>query len=174
MFYATALDLGSVLTALEAAKPLQYAATGLFKSSTPQVYLSHVDIPNFGQAVHPTAAVNPCYLLALRGTEVHIREVPQKSGGTLFAIDQLRNEDTVALRPGGNFGNAVILYGTIGTVSRTAASRELYNFVARAIRKDFHRHQEFLVGQDALEAWRAGVRLTIGASSPEAFDLKRT
>lgn len=173
MFFATALDLGSVLSLLEAEKPLQYTLTGLFEANKPQTYLSYTDIPDFGRAPHPTAVANPCYLISLQGKEIRVRDVPQKAGGVFFAIDQLWNDDTIAFRPGGKHGNSVILYGMIGTVSKTAASKDLYNFVGRPFRESFLRKQEFFVGQEALDFWKAGGRLTIGASSPPEFDLKK-
>jgi hypothetical protein len=172
MFYATTLDLSSVLSALEATKPIRYTTMGLFKKNVPQTYSSFTDIPDFGRAIHPTAVANPFYLLSIQGTQIHAREIPQKAGGVLFAVDQAENPDSVAFRPGGRYGNAVILYGTIGTVSQSSESKELYNFAAKAFRRGFLRQQEFLVGPEAREAWNAGVRLTIGALSPVEFDLK--
>jgi hypothetical protein len=80
MFYATALDLVSVLSALEVEKPLQYTLTGLFETNIPQTYPSYADILDFGRAPHPTAAANPSYLLAPRGAEVRVRKVLQKAG----------------------------------------------------------------------------------------------
>jgi hypothetical protein len=173
MFYATALDLSSVLSVLEAAKPIQYTTTGLFETKVPQTYSSFTGIPDFGRAIHPTAVANPSYLLSMQGTQIRTREIPQKAGGVLFAVDQAENPDSVVFRPGGRYGNAVILYGTIGTVSQSSESKDLYNFCMKAFRKGFLRQQEFLVGPEAREVWNAGVRLTIGASSPVEFDLKR-
>ncbi len=172
MFYATALDLGSVLSPLEAEKPLQYTLSGLFVTNKPQNYLTYSSIPDFGRAPHPTAVANPCYLISLQGTEIRVRDVPQKAGGVFFAIDQLWNEDTIAFRPGGRHGNNVILYGMIGTVSQSALSKALYNFIAKPLRKNFLKKQEFFVGREAFDIWNAGARLTIGASSPPDFDLK--
>lgn len=172
MFYATARDLSSVLSAVEATKPIRYTTMGLFKTKVPQTYSSFTDIPDFGRAIHPTAVANPSYLLSIQGTQIYAREISQKAGGVLFAVDQAENPDSVAFRPSGRYGNAVILYGTIGTVSQSSESKELYNFAVKAFRKGFLRQQEFLVGPEAREAWNAGVRLTIGASSPVEFDLK--
>lgn len=173
MFYATGLDLSSVLSALEASKPIQYTTMGMFETPVLQTYSSFTTIPDFERAIHPTAVANPSYLLSMQGTPIHVREIPQKTGGVLFAVDQAENPNSVALRPGGWYGNAVILYGTIGTVSQSSESKDLYKFCVKAFRKDFLREQEFLVGHEAREVWNAGVRLTIGATSPVEFDLKR-
>jgi hypothetical protein len=172
LFYATALDLGSALSLLEAERPLQYTLTGMFKTNCPRTYLSYSEIPDLGRAIHSSAVANPFYLLSSRGTPVHVREVLQTSGEVLFAIDQMENMDTIVLSPGGQYGNDVILYGMIGTVSHSAKSKELFVFVSKALRESFDKVREYFVGPEARDAWKAGVRLTIGASSPSNFDLR--
>jgi hypothetical protein len=173
MFYATAGDLGWVLSPLEAEKSLQYALTGLFETNEPQTYESYLNIPDFGRASHPTAAANRSFLLFHLGTNLRVREVPQKAGGVLFAVDQTNNEDTIVLRPAGRYGNDIILCGMMGTVSQSVTSKILYGSVGSQFRKNFRKEREFFVGREAFDLWNDGVRLTIGASSPAEFDLKR-
>jgi hypothetical protein len=172
MFYATAQDLGPVLSSLEAEKRLQYTLTGSFKVNTAQTFLSYASIPELGQAHHPTAVANPTYLISLQGTPIRAREVPQTAGGVRYFFDQILNEDTVAFSPGGRYSDDVILYGMIGTVSTCVTSKNLYNFFAKAFRGNFAKIQEFLVGPEALSLARRGIRLTIGAASPAEFDLR--
>ena len=173
MFFATTADIISVLSALEVLETLKYTRAGLFHTSMPQNYLSYVEIPTLGRTTHPNAVGNPMYLLSRRVVQIKVRNVPQKSGGVLFAIDQLKNPDTIVLRPGGWYGNDVILYGTADTISPSAESKSLYLLAAKVLRKYFTRQEEFLVGPEAREAWNAGARLTIGAASPPEYDLKR-
>ena len=173
VFYATTADINFVLSNLEITERLQYTRAGLLEINRLQSYFSYVDIPYFGRTTHPNAVGNPAYLLSNQSAQISIRDVPQKRSGVLFAIDQLENPDSVVLRPGGNYGNEVILCGMVGTVSRSLASTRLYGLAAKAFRKHFVKQREFLVGPEAREAWNAGVRLTIGASSPMEFDLKR-
>lgn len=172
LFYATARDLTPVMSSLEERKNIQYTLTGLFKVRKLQTYLSYVDIPDFGQASHPTAVANPTYLVSLRGTVLRIREVPQDSGGLRYALDQRLNEDTIAFSPGGRYGKDVILYGTVGTVSTSITSKALYDLFAMFIRESFERRREFFVGSEALDLSKAGIRLTIGAFTPPEFDLR--
>jgi hypothetical protein len=82
------------------------------------------------------------------------------------------NDDTIIFSPGGWYGNGVILYGSIGTVSNSVTSKNLCNFFVKAIREHFRKVQEFYAGTDALNFAKRGVRLTIGAASPAEFDLK--
>jgi hypothetical protein len=133
---------------------------------------SYADISDFGRATHPNAVANPMYLLCSQGTQIRVRNVPQEDAGILFAIDQLENPDTVVLRPGGRHGNDVILCGMIGTVSDSGESRRLYGLALNALRKNFTKQREFLVGAEARKVWHGGTRLTIGAASLTEFDLK--
>lgn len=172
VFYATAGDLGWLLSQLEVEKPLQYTLMGLFEVNEPQTYLSYRDIPDFGRASHPTAAANRSYLLSFKGLEVSVREIRQKVGGVLYGVDQIQNEDTIVLRPAGRYRDDIILCGMIGSVSKSEISKVLYDLAKKEFRKNFKKVREFFIGEEALHIWHAGARLTIGASSPTEFDLK--
>jgi hypothetical protein len=172
MFYATARDLTPVLTLLEARKKLQYTPMRHVETNRPQIYFSFVDIPDFGRTYDSTTVHNPAYLVGLKGTVVQVETIYPRLGGVSFSIGQQLNEDTVVLRPGGMYGDGVLLYGAIGTVSESAASMELYDFMVEPYLARFARVREFFLGPEALGLWKSGVRLTTAASSRKDFDLK--
>jgi hypothetical protein len=174
MFYATARDLGGVLSSLEAQEGLQYTLAGSFDTKELKTYLSYRDIPDLGQAFHRSAVANRQYLVSLKGTVLRIRDVPQNSGGVRFAVDLLLNEDSIVFSPGGRYRDDVMLYGMIGTLSPpSVASKNLYTFVAKAFRKNFKKVMEYFVGPEALDLMAGGVRLTLDATTPPEFDLNR-
>lgn len=172
LFYATAQDLTPALSLLEAQKKLQYTPMRHVVSNRPQIYYSYADIPDFGRTYAPTAVMNPAYLVALQGTVVQVQSIPQIAGGTNFAIDQRLNEDTVTLRPGGIYGPDALLYGSIGTVSESEASLQLYDFLVGPYLARFTPVREFFLGPEAFKLWKSGIRLTTSATSPVDFDLK--
>jgi hypothetical protein len=172
LFYATASDLGPLLSLLEAQKKLQYTSAGMFEANRPQTYRSYADIPRFGQPHHPNAVANPYWLISPQTTAIRVEAVPQRAGGTLFAIDQKSNEYTVAFSPGGRYEGDVLLYGEVSTIWDTMVSKDLYNFIAQPFRERFTQVQEFLVGPEALELCKTGVRLALSVSTPPEFDLK--
>jgi hypothetical protein len=172
MFYATAGDLTPVLSLLEAQKKLQYTPMRDVVSDRAKIYFSYADIPDFGRTYDLTAVHNPAYLVALRGTVVQVKSIPQRTGGINFAIDQRLNRDTVTLRPGGMCGYDMLLYGTIGTVSERDASLNLYDFMVEPYLARFVQVNEFFLGPEAFALWKSGVRLTTSATSPTKFDLK--
>lgn len=166
------LERSALLTG--SAKDLQYTLAGLFKSKELQTYSSYRDIPDLGRAFHRSSVANRQYVISLRGTSVRIRDVPQYSGGVLFAVDLLLNEDSIVFSPGGRYREDVMLYGMIGTLSPpSVASKNLYAFAAKAFRKDFKKVMEYFVGPEALDLMASGVRLTLDATTPPEFDLNR-
>jgi hypothetical protein len=82
------------------------------------------------------------------------------------------NEDTVLFWPGGRYGDGIFLYGEVSTISNRATSRNLYDLMAKLFCQHFTAVDEFLVGPEALALLKAGVRLTLSASTPPEFDLK--
>ena len=172
MFYATARDLAPVLSLLEAQKRLQYTPMRRVVSDKAQIYLSYADIPDFGRTHDPTAVMNPAYLVALQGTAVQVETIYPRTGGVNFAIGQNLNKDTVTLRPGGMYGHDVLLYGSIGTVSESDASLNLYDFMVEPYLARFTPVHEFFLGPEALDLWKSGVRLNTSATSTCDDDLK--
>jgi hypothetical protein len=172
MFFATAKDLAPVLSILETQKTLQYTPMRHVVSERAQIYLSYADIPDFGRTDDPTAVMNPDYLVALQGTAVQVRTIYPRTGGENFAIGQGLNKDTVTLSPGGMYGRDAFLYGSIGTVSETDASLDLYDFMVEPFLARFtHLHGLFL-GPEAFDLWKSGVRMTTSAASPGDFNLE--
>lgn len=172
MFYATARDLAPVLALLEAQKKLQYTPMHDVVSDKPRIYLSYTDIPDFGRTYDPTAVMNPAYLVALQGTVVQVATIHLRAGGVNFAIGQSLNKDTVTLRPGGMYGRDVLLYGSIGTVSASDASLDLYEFMVEPYRARFTPVHEFFLGPEAFDHWKSGVRLDVSAAGPADGGLK--
>jgi hypothetical protein len=172
MFYATAGDLTPVLAILEAQKKLQYTPMRDVASDRAQIYLSYADLLDFGQVDHPTAVMNPDYLVALQGTAVQVETIYPRTGGVNFSIGQDMNKDTVTLSPGGMYGQDVLLYGSIATISESEASFNLYDFMVEPYLARFTQVNGFFLGAEAFNLWKSGVRLTTSATSPTKFDLK--
>ena len=172
-FFATRRDLESVLTVVESERPLQYVRTGLLDSPATLVVTSALQVPNLGIALHGDQVHESCYLVADVDTQVAIREVPQRKGGSLYAIDQKANPRTVALRPGGVFDTAAIIAGEVSTCTDDPISREMVNLFAREIRRQFKRIKSFFVGPEAEQLFDGGYRLTTSVKSPREIDLSR-
>lgn len=164
-FFASNADLIPVLEQVERKHSIKYFAAGLFASSTPaQIDLGAV-----------LTASEHCkddgYLVTLAAFEVKPRSAPQRKGGTLYAIDGLKNPSSITLRPGGMVGKTVLLPGVVGTVSQDEVAVVLHRAFASAIGKHFKRVQSYWVGPAAFKLLSQGVRLTTSAKAPREYDL---
>lgn len=164
-FFASNVDLIPVLEQVERKHAIKYFAAGLFASSTPvQIDLGAV-----------LTASKHCkddgYLVTPANLEVEARSVPQRKGGTLYAIDALKNPSSITLRPGGMVSNTVLLPGVVGTASQDEVAVVLHRTFAYAIGKHFKRVQSFWVGPSAFRLLGQDVRLTISAKAPREYDL---
>src|SRR5262245_3443705 len=115
-FYATADDLLPVFDRVDQKMRLAYTLTGLHHSREPCTVAKGADIPTLRDVMTtPNAVGCPTYLVTLEGVSVNIRDVPQNSGGTRYAVDQLINPDSITLSHGGFFSPEILLYGSVGT-----------------------------------------------------------
>lgn len=172
LFFATADDLLPVFERVESKHRLAYTLCGLFPIRKYQSFPSGAVLPSLrAQATHPNAIAGAQYLVTPVDQSVVIREVPQKSGGIRYAIDQLENPDSIAIQLGGIFPPDILLGGRVGTASSTAFAKQIHRAYSSAVAKFFLQIRAFYVGPQAQELWRTGHRLTQSAQSPREYDL---
>jgi hypothetical protein len=151
---------------------LAYTLTGLFEWPDLSAVAKGEQIPTLWEMAKSPSAINcPSYLVTPADVPVQVREVPQISGGTRYAVDQLINPDSIALSHGGLFSAEILLCGRVGTVSDSPIAKALLRACLNAIAKEFVCVKAFWVGPQAVELLHHGCRLTIGADSPKEFDL---
>ena len=172
-FFATRGDLEEVVRSVEAARQLAYVRAGLFDEPTVVLAESLLTIPEVGTAQGDASPKCPSYLVALRPFVPAVRSVPQRGGGTKYAIDQLENPQTIVLRPGGVLGDAVIIAGSLGTASTAPASLELYASFRAEFLASFSSIKSYRVGAQAARLLDAGARLTADVRAKPLYDLGR-
>jgi len=171
-FYATADDLLPVFQDFERKHAVAYTLMGSFESPRLATVYSGATLPTLRSRVSdPNASSCPGYLITVRGTDVHTERCPLTNGGVRFLVDQLLNSDSITFSHGGFFSHDVLLYGRVATVSKTNVATSLHKALSSAIAKHFKRVKAFYVGPGALDRWKQGCRLTIGANSPKEYDL---
>lgn len=172
-FFATGSDLVAVLGEIERKRPLQYVTAGLFDSPKFQALGSLADAADVGRVTSGDPNLTTSYLVADRAMTIHARRVVLRNGGVKHAIDQSSNASTVALRPGGLFGDNCLIAGQLGTASDDDVSLDLLNNLTKALKRQFRRVKSFYVGVEAGLLLDRGFRLTGNAKSPPLYDLKR-
>ena len=149
---------------------LQYVKGGLFDQPVLSVFDSISSLPDIGVA-KSGGSLESIFLILHRGQGLKVRQVPQRKGGYKYAIDQQENPGSIAISPGGRFGDSVLIAGMVGTVHHDKISEELMKAFASEIKKRFVKIKSYWVGPEAMELLHLGVRLTHSAGAPRTFDL---
>lgn len=169
-FFATKEDLVTAIRAVELTHSLEYVTCGLFDQPIISVFDNISSLPNLGVAKSGDS-LESIFLVLPCGQKVKVRQVPQRKGGFKYAIDQQANPGTVAISPGGRFGDSVLISGMVGTIHHDMISEDLLRAFAREFKRRFVKIKSYWVGPEARELLRLGVRLTHSAQAPSTFDL---
>jgi hypothetical protein len=171
-FYATYNDIAEVLRQFEAQEPIMYVLTGLFDDRTPTTFQTYKAINSLSVSVDGNVHLIPSYLIVVDPRAIVIRKVPQRAGGTLYAIDQLAIPDSLYFRSGGLFSDKMIVPGKIGIAHQTPISRKLYRAFARHLAKSLSKIKSYYVGPEAHALWQNGMRLGLSLRASNELDLK--
>lgn len=168
--FCSTTDFLSVLDSVYEQLPLSFAVAGLFKTADVHVFHSPSEI----SAVIANSTKHPLSFLAVGAAEaVKVREVPQRKGHSLYAVDQLVNQGSVVLRPGRAIDERILLAGQIGTASEAPESLTLFSTISKVTRKHFVKVRSYWVGPEAVRLLDAGGRLIATSKAPPEYDLKR-
>lgn len=162
LFFATNLELSRIIDQVAAVHPLQIVRRGLFDTAV-------LDRVAEMSGLEPGEQ----YLVTSHDMAITVRAVPQRKGGTKFAVDQLVNPKTISLEPGGLIDSGCLLPGSAGTASADPVSVELQKLFVRFIKRDFSRVREYWLSQEAERLLDSGIRLTANPRAPVLFDLRR-
>jgi len=171
--HATRSDWLECLAAAEAGRPLAYTLTGLFEEPVLSTFHGVASVPDFGIAKHGNTVLESGFLVHDVGSVIQIRDVPQRNASIRYAVDQLVNPTTIGVRPGGLFGDNVVIAGQLGTASDDPISSELFRLVARSVKKLFTKIKAYWVGPAAVEILDAGGKLSVSSETDPLYDLCR-
>ena len=170
-FFATESDMKLLLLDLESVVPVKYVRAGMSDNPAVETYPSATEIPGLGEANSPTQSLCPIFLILPANATVNVEAVEQRKGGVRFAVDQLKNPASLALRPGGVFNECCVIAGQVGTCTDNPNSIEMMRLVTRLTRKHFERIRSYFVGPRARELMEQGFRLTADARLSKEYDL---
>jgi hypothetical protein len=171
-FFATAEDLLPIFDLVDRKYRLAYTLMGRHESSELRTVAKGADIPTLRDVMEaPNAIACPSYLVTVQGAPIHVREVPQESGGTRYAVDQLINPDSITFSHGGFFSPEILLLWTDRHCFGFCSCEDTVSRLLRGSCQVVRPNRSILVGPQANELLRKGCRLTMGANSPKEYDL---
>jgi hypothetical protein len=113
------------------------------------------------------------YLIHDEYETLHVRRIPQKDGSMLYSVDQRLNPQTIGIKPGGVYGDGIVVSGQLGIRTGHTASDEIAHLLFKVLRKQFKKVKSFYVGAHALSLLDSGSRLTINSEASREYDLVR-
>jgi hypothetical protein len=173
-FFATRQDSLNLLLEVEKGCPLLYVRWGFYPEPEAPTYETATGIPDLGTSRGRKADI--CYLVLPRGSELCF----DKSGlgdtpVTYGPIPPGGDSQYVHFYGGGVYRGECLITSLIQTASESREGLRFYDRFYRALRTRFHRvgsGYRNLVGSDALELLRSGMRFTDGCRSPRRLDFK--
>jgi hypothetical protein len=173
-FFATTADIEKVIEAIEADGAVKYVRAGMFDAAEIEEYRTGMALPHLGVALNGDPNHEAYYLVTPSEYEVLVRPVPQRRGGTKYAIDQALNAPTIIFWPCGSYKDEAIIGGQVSTASATAEAKELYRRFRGVIGQVFVKNRDDYIGREAMKRARDGVRLTGSVRSPRIYDVQLT
>jgi hypothetical protein len=170
--FATRSDLIPRIERVESQKDLHYARTGLFYHDEIITSTFLKDVKEMGYNTTGQYISGIAVLVVEKKHKIKIRKVKQRTGGYLYAIDQLKNPHSIVFQPGGMYENSYLIRGGINTVSESKESKQLFHFFSKGITKGFTKIRGWYVGPEAMKLMNSGVRLiTMHINESPEYDL---
>ena len=172
-FFAIYEDVKILFNEIEFDIEVNYFDAGLFNSKSVGSYHSILDIKNLGFVVQGDWNRIDRYLAMNLATTLKIRDVPQRNGEIMYAVDQLSNPKSIEIKVGGVLQSHenVIVAGRVSTVGGDNDSDILYSLFSKKIKKQFSRIGNFYVGKNAEQKLKDGWRLVTNVNLQREYDL---
>ncbi len=173
--FATRSDFMIGLERIESQKDLHYVIAGLYNKdeiTKLEILDSLLNVHELGYNTSGQYVSGTQYLVVEKKYKIKTEKIKQRKGGYLYAVDPLKNPHSIIFKPNGIYKDGYLIRGSIGTVSESKKSIELYKFFSKEIVKGFKKIKGWYVGSEAMKLAESGVRLIImhAQQSPE-YDL---
>ena len=170
-YFATRQDILAGSESFENGIGVQYIQTGLFESAEFRAFSSVDQIATVGKSDTGSSSSDLSFLVMLADQAVRVRDVQQRKGGVLYAIDQLANSKSISVRYGGVYEDQYVIRGEVGTVSDDPQSLELYKTFVSSISKQFSSFNGYRIGPEAMRLHKSGMRLTHASGTDRKYDF---
>src|SRR5712692_1542146 len=97
-FFATRSDLLGGAITFEERRDLQYVLCRMTNQRQFTKYKRLRDVENLGTTDATSHIAADCYMVLDAGTELNVEEIPQRRGGTMYALGQQLNPFSIILR----------------------------------------------------------------------------
>ncbi|MBW8034989.1 MAG: hypothetical protein FVQ79_04970 [Planctomycetes bacterium] len=177
--FATRSDLMVGLERIESQKDLHYAIAGLYTKDEVielEILDSLLNVKGIGYTISSQYIAGTQFLVVESKYKIKTEKIKQikgvHKGKYLYNVGPLKNSHSIIFLPNGIYQDNYLVRGSIGTVSESKKSIELYNFFSKGIIKGFTKIKGWYVGPEAMKFAESGVRLiTMHAQQSPEYDL---
>lgn len=171
-FFSSKNDLYSIIKSVEQTIKLKYVMNGAYDSPDIRVYNSLEEYSDLGikkSSEHQSES----FLVLEENCNLNVREVKQFDGSIKYFVDQLQNEDSIVLWPGGVYENQYLICGHVGTVKMSDTSKKVFGIFQKSIKRQCpNRIGRFWYSSEVRDMNNQFRLITINANQPKEYDLK--
>ena len=171
-FFFTKKDIINVIENVEQILSLKYVEAKSYSSDKANEYVSLVEYKKLGinkSGDHQTES----FLVVDEAYKIVKREVRQFDGSTKYFVNQMNNEESILLWPGGIFDNKYLICGHIGTVYQNEKSKQIFNAFQKAIKNQCKtKVGRYYLGKEAEKLNKKMRFITINVNEPIEFDVQ--
>lgn len=174
-FFCCKDDLLFIMQNIEKSVKLKYAAGGMYSSiNDVKLYTTLLDYEDLG--IHRSGEHQDGFFLVVEATsEITFEECRLFDGSIRYAVNQLKNPDSIIFHPGGLYKDKFLVHGQVSTIGTGSNARTLMKIFQKEIKRQCpKRSGGFYYYSEGVEhLYNNGVRLiTISVKSPTEYDLK--
>jgi hypothetical protein len=162
-FFATKRDLFELVNFLDSSFNIKYAEAGLLNNKVNCISSLHSAI-ELHLMEYGDWNFNKRYIVLPRDVDLQIREIQQRAGGVKYAVDQMKNNDSIVIFLGGKYNEEAIIASKIGTISQTEFATNMMKNLSAYFKK-YKKVEEFFICSEALKAAEEGLRLSTDIQS---------
>lgn len=174
-FFLTKEDWLQILEGIEQTSSFKYILAKAYSSDEFNEMKEYVSLKDYnGLGLNESGNHQTESFLVLERDEIlNVREVEQVDGGIRYIVDQLKNEKSVFLWPGGIHRNQYLICGHIATIHTGEKSKKIYSMFEKSIKKQCKtKVGRYYVGNEAIKLRNKVRFITININQSEEYDLK--
>lgn len=171
-FFATKEDLLSIVRNVEQMIHLKYVQAKAYDSKNIKIYESLEDYNEIG--INKSGNHQSENFLVLESDdELILREVQQLGGSNKYYVDQMKNQNSVLLWPGGIYEMDYLICGHIGTIHTSTNSKKIFNMYKKYIRLICKKKVgKYYISNNAMNLFNELRFITINVNQSKEYDLK--
>lgn len=171
-FFLTKEDLISIMRSVQASEPVYYVETGNFDTNDIRKYDSLEEYEDLGIKKSGEGHTES-FLVLRQSDELIIRERQAHDGSMRYLVDQLENQDSIVIWPGGIYGDEYFICGHIGTTGFTETSIKLFKLFEKYIKRQCKtKIGRYYISESAKKMYGDRRFITISIKEKVEYDIK--